>query len=109
MSPGGDGRSTAALLDAIRAALASTLEGLDAVAVERDTPLGAVIFDSLTATTFLATLEGILGVQDLPFEAWLLRHSERVEGLTVGLLADWLAALPALRPGDAAGAGTDGR
>ncbi len=104
MSPGGDGRSTAALLDAIRAALASTLEGLDAVAVERDTPLGAVIFDSLTATTFLATLEGILGVQDLPFEAWLLRHSERVEGLTVGLLADWLAALPALREGT----GTDG-
>lgn len=96
MTPGpGGGRAPAALLDAIRAALASSLEGLDVSAVERDTPLGALIFDSLMATTFVATLEAILGVQDLPFEAWLLSHSERVDALTVGLLADWIAALPA--------------
>ncbi len=96
MTPAFEGRSPAALLDAIREALASSLEGLDASAVGRDTPLGALIFDSLMATSFVATLEVILGVQDLPFEAWLLAHSERVEALTVGLLADWLAALPAV-------------
>ena len=95
-SRGGQG-TPGALLDAIREALASSVEGLDVSAVGRETPLGALIFDSLMANTFIAHLEGILDVTDLPFERWLLSHSERVDALTVGFLVDWLAALPELR------------
>jgi hypothetical protein len=48
------------------------------------------------ATSFIAHLETILGVRDLPFERWLLSHSERVDALDVGLLVDWLGSLPQL-------------
>lgn len=88
--------TAASLLDATRRALAACTEGLDVSAVERDTPLGALIFDSLMATSFIAHLETILGVRDLPFEQWLLSHSERVDALDVGLLVDWLGSLPQL-------------
>ncbi len=97
MTAPGEPGSPPALLDAIREALASSVEGLDVSAVGRDTPLGALIFDSLMANTFIAHLEAILDVPELPFEGWLLAHSERVDALTVGLLADWLASLPEVR------------
>lgn len=100
-SAGGKG-TPGALLDAIREALASSVEGLDVSAVRRETPLGALIFDSLMANTFIAHLEVLLDVRELPFERWLLHHSERAEALTVGFLVDWLASLPELR-GPAAG------
>ena len=91
------GPSRDALLDATRRALATCTEGLDVSAVQRDTPLGALIFDSLMATSFIAQLETILGVKDLPFEGWLLSHSERADALTVGLLVEWLESLPRVR------------
>jgi hypothetical protein len=100
---------TAGLLAAIRQALAASAEGLDVSAVERDTPLGALIFDSLMANTFIANLEVLLDVRDLPFERWLLNHSERVEALTVGLLVDWLASLPELAGRAGGGPGPGGR
>lgn len=83
-----------ALLDATRQALASVSEGLDASAVQLETPLAALVFDSLMALNFIATLESVLGVTDLPFERWLAEHSERVDGLTIGTLIDWLGSLP---------------
>jgi hypothetical protein len=86
-----------ALLDVTRQALAESAEDVDASAVQLDTPLGALIFDSLMATTFIAHLEGLLGVQDLPFEGWLLSHSERSDALTVGSLVTWLQELPEVR------------
>lgn len=86
-----------ALLEATRQALAACSEGLDVSAVRRETPLGALIFDSLMAASFIAHLEALLQVSDLPFEGWLLSHSERVDALNVGLLVDWLESLPELR------------
>ena len=105
MTAPSDPRTSAALIDAIREALASAIEGLDVSAVGRDTPLGALIFDSLMANTFVAHLEVLLQIGELPFEAWLLAHSERADALTVGLLADWLASLPEVR--GRAGGGAD--
>jgi hypothetical protein len=86
-----------ALLEATRQALTACSEGLDVSAVRRETPLGALIFDSLMAASFIAHLETILQVKDLPFEGWLLSHSERVDALNVGLLVEWLESLPELR------------
>ncbi len=83
-----------ALLDATRRALASCSEGLDTAAVQPETPLAAVLFDSLMVLNFIATLEAILGVADLPFERWLAEHSERTDGLTIGSLLVWLRSLP---------------
>lgn len=103
------GPSRDALLDATRRALAACTEGLDVSAVQRDTPLGALIFDSLMATSFIAHLEAILGVRDLPFEGWLLSHSERVDALDVGLLVDWLESLPQVRARTERTNGTVGR
>jgi acyl carrier protein len=82
------------LLEATRQALAKVSEGLDASAVQPETPLAALLFDSLTALNFIATLEAVLGVVDLPFERWLAEHSERVDALTVGSLIEWLRSLP---------------
>ena len=90
-----------ALLAVVREALAACTEELDVAAVERDTPLGALIFDSLMAASFIAHLEGLLSVKDLPFEQWLLSHSERVDALNVGVLVDWLGSLPQLGAGQA--------
>jgi hypothetical protein len=103
-----------ALLDVTRRALAACSEGLDASAVEFETPLAAVIFDSLAAVKFIATLEGDLGVNDLPFERWLAQHSERSDALTVGALVEWLrsaiggGADPERGAGPARGAARDG-
>lgn len=93
-----------ALLQATRHALAGCCEGLDPHAVEPETPLAALLFDSLTAVKFIANLEAVLGVADLPFERWLAEHSERTEELTIRSLVDWLRATPQL-----ARATTDGR
>jgi hypothetical protein len=82
------------LLDVTRRALAACSDGLDASAVQPETPLAALLFDSLQAVKFIATLEAILGAADLPFERWLAEHSERAEALTVGSLVDWLGSLP---------------
>jgi hypothetical protein len=46
------------------------------------------------ALNFIATLEAVLGVSDLPFERWLAEHSESADALTVGSLVDWLRDLP---------------
>jgi len=83
-----------ALLGATRQALATVSEGLDVSAVQPETPLAALVFDSLMAMNFIATLESVLGVNDLPFEQWLAQHSERTNALTIGSLIDWLRALP---------------
>ncbi|HEX9049626.1 MAG TPA: acyl carrier protein [Anaeromyxobacter sp.] len=91
------------LLDAARQSLATVSDGVDASAVQPETPLAALIFDSLVAVNFIATLETALGIEDLPFERWLSEHSERAEALTVGSLVDWLGTLPeitALAVGD---------
>ncbi len=88
-----------ALLAAARRALAAACDGVDASAVEPQTPLAALVFDSLTAVNFAAALEAHLGVDDLPFEQWLQEHSERTEALTVGSLVEWLGALPQLAAG----------
>lgn len=85
-----------ALLDATRQALAACSEGLDVSAVEPDTPLVALVFDSLMALNFIVSLEALLGVRDLPFERWLAEHSERTDAVTVGSLIDWLRTLPEL-------------
>jgi hypothetical protein len=89
----GDAR---ALLEATRQALAVCSDGLDTSAVEADTPLAALLFDSLVAANFIASLEAILGVSDLPFEVWLVEHSERTDALTIGSLVEWLRSLPEL-------------
>jgi len=80
------------LLEAIRQALAKVSDGLDAAAVQPETPLAALVFDSLMAVKFIATLEGELGLEELPFERWLAQHSERTDVLTVGSLIDWLGS-----------------
>lgn len=88
------GRDTANLLAATREALAACSPDLDIAAVQLDTPLAALFFDSLMAVSFIARLEGLLGVTDLPFEQWLREFSERTDFLTVGGLVAWLASLP---------------
>ncbi len=85
-----------ALLEATREALAASSDGLDAAAVQPETPLAALVFDSLMALNFIASLEAVLGVRDLPFEQWLAEHSERADALTIGSLVDWLRSLPEL-------------
>jgi hypothetical protein len=80
-----------------RQALASAWEGLDVSAVQPETPLAALLFDSLMAMNFIATLEASLGVGDLPFERWLAEHSERTDALTIGSLLEWLGSLPEVR------------
>lgn len=87
------------LLEATRQALASCSDGLDVSAVEPDTPLAAVLLDSLMAVKFIAALEANLGVSDLPFEQWLAEHSERTDALTIGSLIEWLRSSPEMRTG----------
>lgn len=82
------------LLEVTRQALASCSDWLDASAVSPDTPLAAVLLDSLAAAKFIATLEADLRLDDLPFERWLAEHSERTEALTIGSLIEWLRSLP---------------
>ncbi len=82
------------LLDATRKALLACSDGVDASAVQPETPLAALVFDSLMAVNFIAALEGLLGVSDLPFERWLEEHSERTDALTIGSLIGWLRTLP---------------
>ncbi len=91
------------ILEVVRAALAACADGLDTSAVDPDTPLAAVIFDSLMAVKFIANLEASLGVTDLPFERWLDEHSERTDALTVGSLVEWLRSFPEIAPGVVAG------
>jgi hypothetical protein len=85
------------LLDATRQALAGAWDGLDVSAVQPETPLAALLFDSLMALNFIASLEASLGVRDLPFERWLAEHSERTDALTIGSLIEWLGSLPEVR------------
>jgi len=85
------------LLKATRQALAACSDGLDTSAVQPETPLAAVIFDSLMAVKFIAALEANLGLTDVPFEQWLAEHSERSDALTVGSLIEWLGTLPEAR------------
>jgi acyl carrier protein len=92
-----------ALLELAREALATCSDGLDTSAVQPETPLAAVIFDSLMAVKFIATLEAALGVTDLPFERWLEEHSERTDALTIESLIEWLQLFPEID----AGAGAD--
>lgn len=82
-----------ALLEATRRALAAVSDELDASAVQPETPLAALVFDSLMAVNFIATLEDALGATDLPFERWLAENSERTDALTVGSLIDWLRSI----------------
>ncbi len=82
------------LLETARRAIATVSDGLDVSAVEPETPLAALLFDSLTAAKFIATLEAELGVSDLPFERWLAEHSERTDALTIGSLVEWLRSMP---------------
>ncbi len=98
-----------ALLDVTREALAACSDGLDTSAVQPETPLAALLFDSLMAVKFVATLEAILGASDLPFERWLAEHSERANALSVGSLIDWLLSLPDLASAAAAGRRTEPR
>lgn len=85
---------TPTLLEMTRQALAACSDGLDVSAVHPETPLAALVFDSLMAVKFIATLEADLGLSDLPFEQWLDEHSERTDALTVGSLIEWLRSLP---------------
>jgi len=82
------------LLETARQALAACSPGLDVSAVQPDTPLAALFFDSLMAVNFIAHLEALLHVSELPFELWLRQHSERTDTLTIGALVDWLQTLP---------------
>lgn len=91
------------LFDAVRRALAACSDGLDVAAVQHDTPLAALIFDSLMAVKFIATLEADLELGELPFEQWLAEHSERTDALTFGSLVDWLRSPPVAGEGGAAG------
>lgn len=88
------GHDAVSLLAATREALAACSPDLDVTAVQLDTPLAALFFDSLMAVSFIAHLESQLGVDDLPFEQWLREFSERTDFLTVGGLVAWLASLP---------------
>jgi len=90
-----------ALLEATRQALAKVSDGLDTSAVQPETPLAALVFDSLMAVNFISTLEAILGMHDLAFERWLAEHSERTDALTVGSLIDWLGSVPGIGPREA--------
>lgn len=92
------------LLVATRQALATVSDGLDISAVQLETPLAALVFDSLMAVNFIATLEARLGVHDLPFERWLAEHSERTDALTIGSLVHWLQTME-IGPGGARGRG----
>ena len=94
------------LLEATRQALAIVSDGLDTSAVQPETPLAALLFDSLMAVKFIATLEANLGLSDLPFEQWFAEHSERAEALTIGALVEWLRSLPRIAGSAAADAGT---
>lgn len=85
------------LFEKARQALVTCSEGLDAAAVLPETPLAALIFDSLMAAKFIATVEADLGVADLPFERFLAEHSERADALTVGSLVEWLGTFPDVR------------
>jgi acyl carrier protein len=103
------------LLEVTRRALATCSDGLDTAAVQPETALAALVFDSLMALNFIAALEADLGVRDLPFEQWFGEHSERIEALTIGSLIDWLRCLPqvstaaaGLPAGTAGGAPEDG-
>jgi hypothetical protein len=96
------------LLATTRRAIEASSDGLDVSAVQRDTPLAAVLFDSLSALKFIATLEAELALADLPFEQWLLEHSERADALTVGSLVEWLRHLPQLRGARTRRPGRDG-
>jgi hypothetical protein len=87
------------LLEVARQALAACSDGVDASAVQPETPLAAVVFDSLMAVKFIATLESVLAVEDLPFERWLAEHSESAEGLTIGSLIEWLRSIPEMSAG----------
>jgi hypothetical protein len=89
------------LLETARRALAACSEGLDASAVQPETPLAALLFDSLMAQNFIAALEASLDARDLPFERWLVEHSERADALTIGSLIDWLRSLPEMAAGAA--------
>jgi acyl carrier protein len=89
------------LLEATRQALATVSDGLDPSGVLPETPLAALVFDSLMAVNFIASLESVLGVSDLPFERWLAEHSERTDALTIGSLVDWLRTVPEISPGAA--------
>ena len=89
------------LLEATREALAKVSDGLDASAVQLETPLAALVFDSLMAVKFIATLESVLGVDELPFEQWLGQHSERTDALTIGSLVDWLGSTLQIRAREA--------
>jgi hypothetical protein len=97
-----DPLDTQALLETTRQAIAASTEGIDVSAVRSDTPLAAVLFDSLMALRFIATLEAELGLSDLPFEQWLAEHSERADALTIGSLVEWLVQLPQVRLAGAA-------
>ncbi len=85
------------LLEATRRALATVSDGLDAAAVQPETPLAALVFDSLMAVKFIANLEALLDVDELPFERWLAQHSERADALTIGSLVEWLGTMPQIR------------
>jgi hypothetical protein len=95
------------LLESARKALAACAEGIDASAVQPETPLAALVFDSLMAVNFIASLEALLGVSDLPFERWLAEHSERTDALTIGSLLDWLRSLPEIAAAARGGARED--
>jgi hypothetical protein len=99
MGPHPDPSDPRALLDATRRALAACSEGLDVSAVRHDTPLAALVFDSLMALNFIVSLEAQLGARELPFERWLAEHSERTDAVTVGSLVEWLGSLPQLAAG----------
>ncbi len=94
MNPRIEHQDARTLLEATRHALAACSEGLDTSAVQPEIPLAAVLFDSLMVLNFIATLEAVLGVSDLPFEQWLAEHSERTDALTIGALIEWLRSLP---------------
>lgn len=96
-APGGQRLDGGSLLEATRQALTQVSEGLDPSAVQPETPLAALVFDSLMAMHFIATLEAVLGVTDLPFERWLAEHSERIDALTIASLVEWLRAQPDAR------------
>ncbi len=94
MALGIDPPDARTLLDAARKALAACSDGFDALAVQPETPLAVLVFDSLMAVNFIATLEAVLGVTELPFEQWIAEHSENTGALTIGSLVDWLRSLP---------------
>jgi hypothetical protein len=81
------------LLEAVRKALAATSPSIDVAAVELQTPLAALFFDSIRALAFISRLEADLGLGELPFEEWLQSHAERTDHLTIGALIDWLESL----------------